>query len=93
MISDLIIVDFDLCLLAGDKFFWSNDTGTVNWILGLDRIFIFHSVCPLFSAFLAVRTKEFWLFKAAKKAIAVFTRKRLGNADDGTRNRVLWPLS
>ena len=74
LFSDLIIVDFDLCLLAGDKFFWSNDTGTVNWILGLDRIFIFHSVCPLFSAFLAVRTKEFCCLSGQKGNSCIYPK-------------------
>ena len=30
---------FDLFLTVGDKFFWSDNSGAVSWLLGLDRIF------------------------------------------------------
>ena len=36
---DFISVDFDVSLPVGDNFFSSNDTGAINWISGLDRIF------------------------------------------------------
>ena len=39
IVLDFISVDFDISLLVGDKFFYSNDSGTVNWLLGLDRTF------------------------------------------------------
>ena len=35
---DLIMMDFDFSLPLGDKFIQLNDRGTVNWLLGLDRI-------------------------------------------------------
>ena len=38
-VFNLVIVDFDLSLPVGDMFFWSNDSGTINSLLGLDRIF------------------------------------------------------
>ena len=36
---DLIIMDFDFFLPVGGKFIQLNDSGTVSWSLGLDRIF------------------------------------------------------
>ena len=36
----MFIMDFDLSLSVGDKFFWSNDTAeAMNGLLGLNRIF------------------------------------------------------
>ena len=34
-VFQLIIMDFDLSSLVGDKFFQSNDSGTINWLLGI----------------------------------------------------------
>ena len=34
-----VLKDFDLSLPVGDKFFQSGNSGTVSWLLGLDRIF------------------------------------------------------
>ena len=33
------IVGFDLFLPVGERFFCSDDTGDISWLLGLDRIF------------------------------------------------------
>ena len=39
MVFDLMLVDFDLSLPVGDKFFQSNDSGIGNWLSGSDMIF------------------------------------------------------
>ena len=44
---DLNIMDFNLFLAVRDKFFQLNDSGTVSWLLGLDRIFKL-SFCHLY---------------------------------------------
>ena len=38
IVFDLVIVDFDLFLPVGDRFFQSDDGGTINKLLGLDKI-------------------------------------------------------
>ena len=39
IVFDIVVVDFDLSLSVGDKFFYSDDNGTINQLSGLDRIF------------------------------------------------------
>ena len=35
IVFDIVVVDFNLSLPVGDRIYWSDDSGTINWLLGL----------------------------------------------------------